>query len=61
MNGGLAIIYELPTGHQAHSPLRVKSCLVLTTTPWSGCDYPHSTDGELKLIWGLPSGATLPL
>ena len=54
-------MYELPTMHQAHSPLHVKSCLILTTTPWSGCDYPHSTDGELKLIWGLPSGTTQPL
>ena len=62
MNGGLAIMYELHTVHQAHSPLLVKSCLILTTTPWSGYDYPHSTEEGTKAYMGASQVALyLPL
>ena len=55
-------MYELPTVHQAHSPLLVKSCLILTTTPWSGYDYPHSTEEGTKAYMGASQVALyLPL
>ena len=52
--GGLAIMYGLPAVRQAHSPLHVESCLILTTTPWSRYDYPHFTDGETEAHMTCP-------
>ena len=55
-------MYELPTVQQAHSPSLVKSCLILTTTPRSGYDYPHSTQEGTEAYMGASQVALyLPL